>query len=459
MDSLWQDIRFGFRALVKNAAFSLVIVLTLALGLGANAAIFASIDALIFRPFPMADADRIVMVGETTPTRDWVRESVSPANYLDWKAQSDAFEMLAASEWWDVNLSGRDEPERVQGFFVSADFFRIMDARPAIGRDFVRDDEQVGRQHQVIVGYGLWQRRFAGDPAIVGQTILLDATPYTVVGIAPEGFDFPIGCEIWAPLAFDPKTAAVRHDHYLTVVGRLKAAGSLAGAQAQMRAIGERLAQQYPESNRRRGARVVTLTEGMMDEGAGPFLAAWQVAALFVLLIGCANVANLLLARGAERQREIAVRLAMGATRGDLVRQLLVESVVLAMAAVPVSILLGALALVLAAVGVYSLMTYLIVQRTHEIGVHVALGTSRRDVLRLTLGQALRMTAAGLGLGLVLGVLVSRLMAGMVPGMAAVPPWMFASVAGGLGLVGLVAGYVPSLRALKVDPIIALRSE
>jgi putative ABC transport system permease protein len=341
MSMLVHDIRIALRVMLKRPAATILVAITLALGIGANAAVFGIIDALVLRPFTLPDVDRIVLVSETAPDERYTQETVSPANFLDWRKQADVFEHLAAFAWWDVNLIARGEPMRAQGMFVSTDFFDTVGIRPALGRAFTAEEGTPGHDRRVVLSDGLWRRRFGADPSIVGQAITLDGQPYDVVGVTPHGFDFPVGTEIWAPLAFDAKTAAERTRRYLTVVGRLRSPRDLEAAQVQMAVVADRLERDHPESNRLRGARVYTLATGMLDQGTGPILAMWQVSAGIVLLIACANVANLLLARGADRQREIAVRLAIGATRARVIGELLVESTLLAMAAVPVSLLVA----------------------------------------------------------------------------------------------------------------------
>ena len=342
MRSLVSEIRQAIRTMTKRPALSLVVILTLALGLSANATIFEVIDALILRPFTLADVDRLVLIAETGPefTLD-KQETVSPANFADWKKQTDAFEHLAAFDWWEVNLASDEEAERVAGFRVTANFFDTLGVQPALGRAFTASEETQGNHRRVILSHGLWQRRFAADPGILGRAILIDAVPHEVVGVAPAGFNFPLGSDVWAPLALTPREAQARGSRYLTVIGRLARGKSVDEADAQVAVVAERLAQQYPADNKSHGAKVTTLVEGMRDQGLGPIVLLWQASAVFVLLIACANIANLLLVRGAERQRELAIRAALGSSRLRMMRELFVESLVLAAAAVPVSLALA----------------------------------------------------------------------------------------------------------------------
>lgn len=341
MRTIGIETRYALRSIFRRPAVSAIIVFTLALGLGANAAVFSMVDALIFRPFTLRDVDRVALLSYTRPERSDHRNGLSPADFLDLKRQADVFDRFSAFVWWDANLVGKDEPEAVQGFFVSADFFPALGVEPARGRNFLADEETQGRHHRVILGHALWERRFAADPALVGQPVQIDGRPFEVVGIAPPGFDFPLGAQLWAPLSFDSQAAANRRSQYLTVIARLAPGRSLDDAKSQMAVLGERLSGAHPETNRAREARVYTLAQGMIDTGVGPMLSMWQASAAFVLLIACANVASLLLSRSAERQRELAVRVALGASRSRVVRELLIETLLLALAAVPCALLVA----------------------------------------------------------------------------------------------------------------------
>jgi len=335
MSTLMKDVRYAWRALFKRPLLTLTVATTLAVGLGANAAIFNLIDRLILRPYPLDDPDAVVLLAETSPRLQERKEAVSPANFFDWRAQTKTLTFVSAYAWWDANLVERGDPERLPGFQITSGFFEAMRVQPALGRTFVRDDETFGRHHVVILSDALWKRRFAEDPSVVGRTVIVDGEPHQVIGVMPPRFSFPEGSQIWAPIAFDPQTQPRRDSRYFTAIGRLNQGKTLEDVQSEMSVLAARLAREYPDANRDHGVRVYTLTRGMLDEGMGPMLSLWQASAVIVLLIACANIANLLLARAAERRHETGVRLALGASRGRIVRESLTESALLALIAVP----------------------------------------------------------------------------------------------------------------------------
>jgi putative ABC transport system permease protein len=328
LSNLASDVRYALRNLAKRPGFTAIAVITLALGIGANSAIFSFINALLLKPLPFSDTDRIVALWDKVPSRGVERNEVTVANYLDWRAQNRTFEQLGIYRWWSTNLTGADAPERVQGFLVTTNFLDIVGVKPALGRGFLPEEEQPGKDGVALITYSLWQRRFAGDPNILNKTISTNANQRIVIGVMPPEFNYPKGAEIYAPLAITPELAGNRANHSYLGIGRLKPGITIQAAQADFDNIARRLETQYPEANTGRGVAMFPI---LADTVRMYSTALWVMMAAvgFVLLIACANVANLMLARTMGRQREIALRAALGASRFRIIRLLLIESVVL----------------------------------------------------------------------------------------------------------------------------------
>ena len=349
MSTLLQDLRFGLRMLAKNSGFTAIAIITLALGIGANTAIFSLVNTILLRPLPYPDSQQLVVVWETEPSGPGDLYPATGPDFKDWRAQNGVFTRMAAATITGAALMGAGGPLRISGYEVSPEMFHLLGFQPLKGRMFAEDETQPGHNHVVILSFGLWQRAFGGDGGIVGRKITMDGEAYDVVGIMPREFKFPQiwgnRAEFWKPLTLQqPKWRQNRGTHWMFVIGRLKNGIRLEKARADMETLSQRLAHQYPNTNTGVIAKVVSLQEQLVKK-VKPALLVLFAAVGFLLLIACVNVANLLLAKAVSRQREIAIRLAVGSGRARLIRQLLTESVLLFFFAGLAGLLVGSNAL------------------------------------------------------------------------------------------------------------------
>ena len=395
---LMQDFLYAVRMIRKRPGFAAVAVTVLALGIGANSAVFSVVNALLLRPVPFPELDRLVALRTIDPRRPLVSMPVAPADYLDWKRHSHSFEHLAAYTFHDYDLTGeRGDPEGLRGVQITTDFLQTLRVKPALGRDFRASEDERGQNQVVILSDALWRTRFRSDPAVVGQTIRLDSRPFLVVGVMPADFEFPLPVvRLWTPLALAPADRNERRTQFVYTAARLRDGVSLAQARAEMDIQAQRLSREYPDTNKDRGIGIVLLREGQA-EFSKPFLTLLQATALFVLLIACANLANLQLAQAIARRREIAVRAALGAGHWRVLRLLLIESLVIALAGGAVGIAVASCGVALIKAGA-SPETTRSIMGWNQVALHL-------PVLAFTLVVAI---ASGIAFGLSAALQASR---------------------------------------------------
>ncbi|HEU4937791.1 MAG TPA: ABC transporter permease, partial [Vicinamibacterales bacterium] len=332
IDAIRQDVRYGIRTLRRTPGFTIVAAVTLSLGIGASSAIFTVANTVMFRPLPFTDSQRLMRLWESNPEKGWPTFSASHPNFLDWRAQSQSFERLAAQSSGGFTLTSPAGAEIVRALTVSADFLPVLGVTPALGRNFQADEDRPGGHTTVaILTHDFWQRKFGGNAAVLGTSVTLDGRPFDIVGVLPPSFQWGNRTDLLVPLAPDP--ARSRSDHRLLVIGRLAATKSIDEARAEMNGIASRLARQFPDSNRGWSVRISTFYDWMVPEQTRKAIVIFMGAVGLVLLIACGNVASLMLARAASREKEISIRAALGANRLRIITQLLAEAMLVALVA------------------------------------------------------------------------------------------------------------------------------
>jgi putative ABC transport system permease protein len=495
METLIKDLRYAGRSFLKRPGFLVIAVATLALGIGATTAMFTVVNSVLLRPLQFPEPDRIVLFYGINPRQGITQSNMSMPDIVDWQKQTSSFEQIAGFFSGGLFLTAGDETERVRGAGVSSEFFPLFKTNPIQGRTLQAADSQQGVEPVIVISYALWQRRFGAATNVVNSKVTLNGKAVTIVGVMPAGFNYPDDSEAWTAFSLNDPSQP-RDNRFISVVTRLKPGVSMTQAQTEMDTINHRLAQNYGETNNGWTVQLVELRESLVGELRTSLLILLGAVA-FVLLIACANVANLMLARAVYRQKEIALRTALGASRRRIVRQLLTESMMLSVVSgvIGFTLSLGLVRLLIAInppnsprveeigidwrvfgvtlavavfagllfglfpaiLGIYGVTSYYVTQRTHEIGVRMALGAQIVDVLKLVLSRAMTLALIGIGIGVVGAIALTRYLTTLLFGVKPIDVVTFVGVAVMLAIVVLVACLVPARRATKIDPLEALR--
>lgn len=414
LEAASRDIWLAIRVLRKSPAFTLITVLIMALGIGANTAIFSVVHAVLLEPLPFTNPDQLVQIWHAPPQSSFpgmTRFAESAANFLDWQKQSDVFSEMALYSGTTYDLTGQGKPEIIRASTVTSNFFSVLGVQPIYGRAFLPQEDQPGRNKEIILSHKLWQSRFGSDPAVVGRTMTLDGTPYVVVGVMGPKMTKPNFAQAWTPLGLTAEEAAVRGEHHYLSIGRLKPGNTIAQAQAEMNTISHRLEETYPADDKGWGATVNSMREDLVGD-VRPALLMMLGAVGFVLLIACANVANLLFARAFSRRKEVAIRAALGASRSRIILPVLVEAVILSLCG-------GALGLMFAHFGIHLLLKFFAdkLPRMGDIGLSV-------PILLFTFGLSV----------------VTGLLSGLLPALSMVKADVNESLKQGLGRIDTDSG-------------------
>jgi len=470
LDAFGQDIRFALRLLLRAPGFAFIAVITLALGIGANTAIFSVINGVLFRPLQFGEPSQLVVITEQHPTQLTESDAASTGVFLDWRAGNRTLSDVTL--WGDSRfvLEIDEEPEWIDGVIVYPNFFKVLQLQPLFGRPFIMDDAVEGRRGNVaIISHRLWRDRWGGEPDIVGTVIRVDAQPVEIVGVMKPNIAAPTpNVDMWVPVRFTAPSRWTRHARWLTAIGRIKPGVTLAQTRDDFLRISSELqVGEFSDIYEGWQTAVEPLRERIVGEARATLVVAF-IAAGLVLLIACVNIANMLLARAAVREREIAVRAALGAGRARLTRQpahsvvtvasLIGESIAVERFYALVLVIFAGVAFVLSGAGVYGVLSYWVNQRRHEIGVRMALGATATGVWRLVVWHGMTSAGLGIGLGLVGALASSRVLTNVLFGVGTADPITFGAVAVLLGVTALLACWLPARRATQVDPIQPLRA-